>query len=68
MKFLCVGCEELFRFEKAVAPEGGSHKLVFKCPSCATTMALMTNPGESAMFRSMGVKPGEPIISGSTQS
>ncbi len=58
MKFLCVGCDEPMRFHSVVGPEEGSVSVTFRCPRCGQRVALLTNPVETQLVRSLGVKIG----------
>ncbi len=58
MKFLCVPCDEQMKLKHAIGPEGGSVALVYACPACAAEMAMMTNPHETQVVGSLGVKIG----------
>ena len=58
MKFLCVECDEQMRFEERQLPGDGTLAAVFRCPSCARMMALLTNPMETQLVSSLGVKVG----------
>ena len=58
MKFLCVPCDEQMKLKHAVGPEGGSVALVYACPECGAEMAMMTNPHETQVVGSLGVRIG----------
>jgi len=58
MKFLCVPCDEQMKLKHAIGPEGGSVALVYACPICSAEMAMMTNPHETQVVGSLGVKIG----------
>lgn len=58
MKFLCVPCDEQMKLKHAIGPEGGSVALVYACPACSAEMAMMTNPHETQVVGSLGVKIG----------
>ena len=58
MKFLCVGCDEPMRFDSVEGPEEGSVGVTFGCPRCGHRVALLTNPMETQLVRSLGVKIG----------
>lgn len=59
MKFLCVACDEAMQFvETAEAPRGDTLTAVFGCPRCAARVALLANPWETQLVRSMGVSIG----------
>ena len=55
MKFLCVACDEAMKSVPASgAPHGDSFAVVFRCPRCEHRVALLTNPGETQLARSLG--------------
>lgn len=67
MKFLCVTCDEPMQLTKADRPdEGGSIAALFSCPSCSHQIAMLTNPYETQLVQSLGVKigPGEEAAGG----
>lgn len=54
MKFLCVTCDETMKSVPASgAPRGDSFAVVFRCPRCEHRVALLTNPGETRLARSL---------------
>lgn len=59
MKFLCVECDEAMSLEEAHGPDEGAMTVVFQCPSCGTETAMLTNPMETQVVRSLGVSIGE---------
>ena len=61
MKFLCVPCDEPMKLMNTAPPDRGSLSLVYSCPKCSHRMAMLTNPFETQVVSSMGVKigPGE---------
>lgn len=64
MKFLCVECDEPMRLEKSQGPDEGSLTVTFACPACGRRVAMLTNPFETQLIRSLGVKVGgrtEPV-------
>ena len=59
MKFLCVACDEAMKSVPASgAPNGDSFAVVFRCPRCEHRVALLTNPGETQLARSLGAAIG----------
>ena len=58
MKFLCLDCDEVMAFAERQIPGDGTLAAVFKCGSCDREMAMLTNPMETQLFSSMGVKIG----------
>ncbi|MFQ5930857.1 MAG: PCP reductase family protein [Nitrospiraceae bacterium] len=45
-------------FEKVEQPAEGSLGVFFTCPSCSAKFSMVTNPGETQMVSSLGVKLG----------
>jgi len=58
MKFVCLNCETYMNFEKVEKPGEGSLGVFFGCPSCGAKFSMITNPGETQMVSSLGVKLG----------
>ncbi|HET6370694.1 MAG TPA: PCP reductase family protein [Nitrospiria bacterium] len=58
MKFLCMKCESFMTFEKVQLPGEQSLGVTFGCPKCGNKVAMVTNPGETAMVQALGVKLG----------
>lgn len=58
MKFLCVECDEQMHFEERQLPGDGTLAAVFRCPSCERMTAMLTNPMETQLVSSLGVKVG----------
>lgn len=58
MKFLCVACDRAMKLDRTMTPDGGSLTVVFVCPACGRETAMLTNPMETQMVRSLGVKIG----------
>ena len=58
MKFLCVDCDEQMAFEERQLPGDGTLAAVFRCPSCNRMTAMLTNPMETRLVSSLGVKVG----------
>lgn len=59
MKFLCVECDEPMSMEEARGPNEGAMTVIFQCPSCGRETAMLTNPMETQVVRSLGVSIGE---------
>jgi len=59
MKFLCVPCDEPMRLSEAAPPDRGSIALVYSCDTCGYEMALLTNPQETQIVSSLGIKVGK---------
>jgi DNA-directed RNA polymerase subunit RPC12/RpoP len=64
MKFLCLDCDEPMKLVRAEGPDEGSLSVTFRCPECGFRVAMLTNPFETQLVRSLGVKVGghpEPV-------
>ncbi|MEE9202444.1 MAG: PCP reductase family protein [Dehalococcoidia bacterium] len=58
MKLLCIACDEPMKLVESQGPTEGSVALTFGCPRCGQRTALLTNPGETQLVRSLGVQIG----------
>lgn len=58
MKFLCLDCDEPMKLHGTEGPDEGSLTVTFRCPECGFRVAMLTNPFETQMVRSLGVKIG----------
>lgn len=58
MKFLCVPCDSPMKLQTIAPPEGGSLSVVYSCPECGYEMAMLTNPYETQLVQSLGVRIG----------
>ena len=58
MKFLCLECDEAMAFAERQLPGDGTLAAVFTCPGCGREMAMLTNPMETQLVSSLGVKIG----------
>jgi hypothetical protein len=58
MKFLCLDCDDVMVFAERQIPGDGTLAAVFTCGSCGREMAMLTNPMETQLVSSMGVKIG----------
>ncbi len=58
MKFLCVSCDEPMKLIDAKPPDRGSLTIVYRCPDCDHEIAMLTNPFETQVVGSLGVKIG----------
>lgn len=58
MKFLCVSCDEQMDFSERQTPGDGTLAAVFDCPRCGRAVAMLTNPMETQLVSSLGVKIG----------
>lgn len=58
MKFLCMACDEPMRLQSTAGPDEGSLTVTFGCPTCGHRVAMLTNPWETQLVRTLGVKVG----------
>src|SRR5437016_5301535 len=58
MKFLCLDCDEPMKLHSTERPDEGSLAVTFRCPECGFRVAMLTNPFETQMVKSLGVKVG----------
>jgi proto-chlorophyllide reductase subunit len=58
MKFLCVECDRQMAFEERQLPGDGTLAAAFRCPGCGRVVAMLTNPMETQLVASLGVKIG----------
>ena len=58
MKFLCIPCDHVMEFAERQLPGDGTLAAVFACPSCGREIAMLTNPMETQLVSSLGVKIG----------
>lgn len=58
MKFLCLDCDEPMRLHGTEGPHDGSLTVTFRCPTCGFRVAMLTNPFETQLVRSLGVSIG----------
>jgi hypothetical protein len=58
VKFLCVPCDSVMAFSERHLPGDGTMAAVFECAECGREMALLTNPMETQLVSTMGVKVG----------
>ena len=58
MKFLCLDCDQPMKLHSTAGPDEGSLAVTFRCPECGFRVAMLTNPFETQMVRSLGVKVG----------
>lgn len=64
MKFLCIPCDTQMTLRSTSGPDRGSVSLVYACPTCGYGIAMLTNPHETQVVRSLGVQ----IAPGSEQA
>lgn len=62
MRFLCVECDRQMTFEERRLPGDGTLAAAFKCPACGRVVAMLTNPMETQLVSSLGVKIGGTTI------
>ena len=67
MKFLCVPCDSPMKLQTVGPPEAGSLSVVYACPECGYEMAMLTNPFETQLVQSLGVRIG-PAEQGGTST
>jgi len=58
MKFLCNNCDRQMVFEERQLPGDGTLAAAFRCPECSRCVAILTNPMETQLVASLGVKIG----------
>lgn len=58
MKFLCLPCDHVMEFAERQLPGDGTMAAVFTCPGCGHEMAMLTNPMETQLVSSLGVRIG----------
>jgi len=58
MKFLCLQCDQVMAFAERQIPGDGTLAAVFTCPGCGHEMAMLTNPMETQLVSSLGVRIG----------
>jgi hypothetical protein len=66
MKFLCIACDQAMRLSGTAGPDEGSLTVTFACPACGHRVAMLTNPWETQMVRTLGVKVGGPPVEAPT--
>jgi hypothetical protein len=58
MKFLCIDCDQQMDFGERQLPGDGTLAAVFRCPACGREVAMLTNPMETQVVSSLGIKIG----------
>jgi hypothetical protein len=58
MKFLCLSCDEGMKLDTAEGPHDGSLQATFVCPRCHYKIGMFTNPWETQLVQTLGVKIG----------
>ena len=66
MKFLCVPCDSPMKLQTVGPPERGSLSVVYSCPECGYEMAMLTNPFETQLVQSLGVRIGPDMGAGAS--
>jgi hypothetical protein len=66
MKFLCVPCDSPMKLQTIGPPESGSLSVVYACPECGYEMAMLTNPYETQLVSSLGVRIGPEVSAGAS--
>ena len=61
MKFLCVPCDSPMKLQTVGPPDRGSLSVVYACPECGYEMAMLTNPYETQVVQSLGVRIGPAV-------
>lgn len=64
MKFLCVQCDQPMKLRSVDDSGGGSLSVLYGCPTCDAGFAMLTNPFETEMVQSLGVKIGPAAAGG----
>ena len=59
MKFLCLKCDEMMSLKKVEEDSQKSIGLTFHCSKCDSSFAMLTNPMETQLVKSMGLPIGE---------
>ncbi len=58
MKQFCQRCERYLEYQDHEVLSAGSVGIHFRCPGCGVEISLITNPGETMLVHSLGVKLG----------
>ena len=58
MKFLCLRCDAVMSLAERQLPGDGTLAAVFTCEACGHEIAMLTNPMETQLVSSLGVKIG----------
>ena len=58
MKFLCIECDTVMEFAERQLPGDGTMAAVFTCGRCKREVAMLTNPMETQLVSSLGIKVG----------
>jgi hypothetical protein len=58
MKFLCLACDTVMAFAERQLPGDGTMAAVFTCSDCGREVAMLTNPMETQLVSSLGIRVG----------
>lgn len=58
MKFLCLSCDTVMAFAERQLPGDGTMAAVFTCQACGREVAMLTNPMETQLVSSLGIRVG----------
>jgi Proto-chlorophyllide reductase 57 kD subunit len=58
MKFLCIACDTVMEFAERQLPGDGTMAAVFTCGRCHREVAMLTNPMETQLVSSLGIRVG----------
>ena len=58
MKFICIRCDEQMKLIKTDNSNGDSVDIIFSCSQCGNKIAMITNPQETQMVRTLGLNIG----------
>jgi hypothetical protein len=58
VKFLCIGCDTVMEFAERQLPGDGTMAAVFTCATCGREVAMLTNPMETQLVSSLGIRVG----------
>ncbi len=62
MKFICIRCDEQMKLIKTDNSNGDSVDIIFGCSQCGNKIAMITNPQETQMVRTLGLNIGGTAI------
>ena len=58
MKFLCLACDTVMAFAERQLPGDGTMAAVCTCADCGREVAMLTNPMETQLVSSLGIRVG----------
>jgi hypothetical protein len=64
MNFLCIECDQVMEFAERQLPGDGTMAAVFTCGKCDREVAMLTNPMETQLVSSLGIKVGGRTVPG----